>query len=73
MLCSADRICVLDAGRIAEFDTPENLFARRDSIFRSMAERSSITADDIRLAKREFLGMPAPTPSEDTTPAVTAA
>lgn len=42
-----DRICVMDAGTIAEFDTPVNLFAMRDSIFRGMCERSSITLDDI--------------------------
>jgi ABC-type multidrug transport system ATPase subunit len=45
-----DRICVLDAGRIAEFDTPANLFARPDSIFKSMCDKSSISADDIRTA-----------------------
>ncbi|KAJ1301602.1 hypothetical protein OPQ81_008850 [Rhizoctonia solani] len=42
-----DRICVLDAGQIAEFDTPMALFKRTDGIFRSMCERSSITAEDI--------------------------
>jgi ABC-type multidrug transport system fused ATPase/permease subunit len=42
-----DRICVLDAGQIAEFDTPMALFKRTDGIFRSMCERSSITAQDI--------------------------
>jgi ABC-type multidrug transport system fused ATPase/permease subunit len=52
-----DRICVLDAGTIAEFDTPANLFAREGGIFRGMAERSSISAEDIRLAQRERLGV----------------
>ncbi|CAE6465597.1 unnamed protein product [Rhizoctonia solani] len=42
-----DRICVLDAGQIAEFDTPMALYKRTDGIFRSMCERSSITAQDI--------------------------
>ncbi|KAG1747124.1 ABC transporter [Suillus paluster] len=42
-----DRICVMDAGTIAEFDTPANLFAMPDGIFRGMCERSSITLDDI--------------------------
>ncbi|CAE6472878.1 unnamed protein product [Rhizoctonia solani] len=42
-----DRICVLDAGQIAEFDTPMALYKRTDGIFRSMCERSSITAEDI--------------------------
>ncbi|KAF8756166.1 ABC transporter [Rhizoctonia solani] len=42
-----DRICVLDAGQIAEFDSPMALYKRTDGIFRSMCERSSITAEDI--------------------------
>jgi hypothetical protein len=45
-----DRICVLDAGQIAEFDTPTALFKQKDGIFRSMCDRSSITAEDIRMA-----------------------
>ena len=32
---------------IQEFDTPANLFAIPDGIFRGMCERSSITLDDI--------------------------
>ncbi|KAJ8692856.1 hypothetical protein PTI98_010127 [Pleurotus ostreatus] len=47
-----DRICVLDAGQIAEFDTPLNLYSKADGIFRGMCERSSITLDDIRLASK---------------------
>lgn len=37
----------MDAGTIAEFDTPENLFFNKDGIFHGMCERSSITLDDI--------------------------
>ncbi|KAF8598170.1 ABC transporter [Ceratobasidium sp. AG-I] len=48
-----DRICVLDAGKIAEFDTPATLFQQKDGIFRSMCERSSITAEDIAQASRQ--------------------
>lgn len=47
-----DRICVLDAGRIAEFDTPANLYEMAGGIFRSMCERSSISLSDIRLAEK---------------------
>ena len=47
-----DRICVLDAGQIAEFDTPANLFNMPGGIFRSMCERSSITLGDIKLAEK---------------------
>ncbi|KAF9560470.1 ABC transporter [Agrocybe pediades] len=49
-IISYDRICVLDAGQIAEFDTPLNLYEKSDGIFRGMCERSSITVDDIKLA-----------------------
>ena len=48
-----DRICVMDAGRIAEFDTPANLFGMANGIFRGMCERSSITLDDILWAAKE--------------------
>ncbi|KAG2040579.1 P-loop containing nucleoside triphosphate hydrolase protein [Suillus americanus] len=47
-----DRICVMDAGMIAEFDTPVNLFAMPDSIFRGMCERSSITLEAILSASK---------------------
>ena len=35
-----------------EFDTPANLFALSDGIFRGMCERSAITLDDIKLAAK---------------------
>ncbi|KAG2147648.1 hypothetical protein DEU56DRAFT_730892, partial [Suillus clintonianus] len=47
-----DRICVMDAGTIAEFDTPVNLFAMPDNIFRGMCERSSIALEDILSASK---------------------
>ncbi|KAH9177416.1 ABC transporter [Lactarius sanguifluus] len=47
-----DRICVLDNGKIVEFDAPEDLYAQ-DGIFRGMCERSSITLEDIRSARKE--------------------
>lgn len=34
-----DRILVLDAGEVAEFDTPLTLFDTRDSIFRSLCDK----------------------------------
>ncbi|KAG2017864.1 ATP-binding cassette transporter [Coprinopsis cinerea AmutBmut pab1-1] len=46
-IISYDRICVLDAGQIAEFDTPEDLYKNTNGIFRGMCERSSITLEDI--------------------------
>lgn len=45
-----DRICVMDKGQIAEFDSPANLFKDSAGIFRGMCERSSITLDDILFA-----------------------
>ncbi|OSD06330.1 P-loop containing nucleoside triphosphate hydrolase protein [Trametes coccinea BRFM310] len=47
-----DRICVLDAGQIAEFDTPANLYENAAGIFRSMCDRSSITLSDIKSAEK---------------------
>ncbi|OTB05798.1 hypothetical protein M426DRAFT_72650 [Hypoxylon sp. CI-4A] len=41
-----DRICVMDAGRIAELDSPLNLW-ERGGIFRSMCDRSGIRVEDI--------------------------
>ncbi|KAH7033322.1 ATP-binding cassette transporter protein YOR1-like protein [Microdochium trichocladiopsis] len=41
-----DRICVMDAGQIAEMDEPINLW-KQGGIFRSMCDRSGIRAEDI--------------------------
>ncbi|KIY65390.1 hypothetical protein CYLTODRAFT_492364 [Cylindrobasidium torrendii FP15055 ss-10] len=51
-IISYDRICVLDAGQIAEFDTPATLYELQDGIFRGMCEQSSITLDDILFAAK---------------------
>ncbi|EXJ96379.1 hypothetical protein A1O1_01505 [Capronia coronata CBS 617.96] len=40
-----DRICVMDQGRIAELDTPINLF-EANGIFRSMCDKSHIVRED---------------------------
>lgn len=45
-IISYDRIVVMDRGRIAELDTPLNLFDA-GGIFQSMCERSGITRDEI--------------------------
>lgn len=42
-----DRICVMDAGQIADMDTPLALW-HENSIFRSMCDRSGIRAEDIQ-------------------------
>ena len=40
-----DRICVMDAGRIAELDTPLRLYDA-GGIFRGMCDRSGIRRED---------------------------
>ncbi|KAG6832807.1 hypothetical protein H0H92_009426 [Tricholoma furcatifolium] len=47
-----DRICVLDAGEIAEFDTPVGLYNIPNGIFKGMCERSSISLEDLKLAAK---------------------
>lgn len=46
-----DRILVMDAGQVAEYDTPEVLFAQAGGIFRGMCERSGIGMEDIVRAR----------------------
>ncbi|KAG2075298.1 ABC protein [Suillus decipiens] len=46
-IISYDRILVLDAGLVAEFDTPCNLFKIESGLFRGMCERSNISLKDI--------------------------
>ncbi|KAI0123118.1 ABC transporter [Xylariales sp. AK1849] len=48
-----DRICVMDAGRIAELDSPLNLW-QQGGIFRSMCDRSGIRFEDISGAVQEL-------------------
>ncbi|KAI3323118.1 ATP-binding cassette transporter protein [Xylariaceae sp. AK1471] len=45
-----DRICVMDAGRIAELGTPLELWELEGGIFRGMCERSGIRREDLAAA-----------------------
>ena len=36
-----DRVLVLQGGRVVEFDTPANLIARKDGVFRGMCLQSN--------------------------------
>ncbi|KAJ2764128.1 hypothetical protein IWQ57_005291, partial [Coemansia nantahalensis] len=47
-----DRVVVLDAGRVAEFDTPAQLLAREGGLFRRLCEDSGELAELERLARR---------------------
>ncbi|KAG8813820.1 hypothetical protein FRC19_002163 [Serendipita sp. 401] len=42
-----DRILVLDGGKVAEFDSPLNLYDNEDSIFRSLCGEASLNRQDI--------------------------
>lgn len=42
-----DRVLVMDAGHVAEFDTPLNLFDKEDSIFRSLCDEAGLSRQDI--------------------------
>lgn len=37
----------MDGGRVAEFDTPLNLFDRPHSIFRSLCDEANLSREDI--------------------------
>ncbi len=45
-IMDADRIMVLDKGRIVEFDTPKNLLANDNSIFFGMAKAAGLVSVD---------------------------
>ncbi|RUS23063.1 hypothetical protein BC937DRAFT_92822, partial [Endogone sp. FLAS-F59071] len=46
-----DRILVLDAGQVLEYDTPYALMMKEDSVFRSMCERSGEFPELLAIAK----------------------
>ncbi|KAJ7040911.1 ABC protein [Mycena alexandri] len=48
-IISYDRILVLDAGKVAEFDNPLTLF-NKEGLFRSLCDKSNITSSDIEKA-----------------------
>lgn len=41
-IMDSDRVLVLDQGKVAEFDTPENLLGRSDSIFTSLVKQAGL-------------------------------
>ena len=51
-----DRVLLMDAGRVAEFDTPLNLFDKEDSIFRSLCNQAGLSRDDIQRIRSNVSG-----------------
>ncbi|KAH8806665.1 ABC protein [Flagelloscypha sp. PMI_526] len=47
-----DKILVLDEGKVAEFDTPLNLFMNTQGIFRGLCEKSDISLEDFETTSR---------------------
>lgn len=48
IIATCDRVVVMEGGRVAEFDGIPELFAQRDSIFRSLCDASKITVEERR-------------------------
>lgn len=41
-ILESDRVLVLDAGQVLEFDTPKNLLANKQSLFHSLAAEAGL-------------------------------
>ncbi|KAI0826665.1 multidrug resistance-associated ABC transporter [Trametes gibbosa] len=58
-----DRILVMDAGRVAEFDTPLNLFDKEDSVFRSLCNEANLSRADVLKIRATVHGQLASVPA----------
>ncbi|KIO14750.1 hypothetical protein M404DRAFT_120129 [Pisolithus tinctorius Marx 270] len=56
-IISYDRVLVMDAGMVAEFDTPYNLYQKEGGLFRGMCERSNITLKDVEARGHEVVNI----------------
>ncbi|KAM5532134.1 hypothetical protein V8D89_014227 [Ganoderma adspersum] len=63
-----DRILVMDGGKVAEFDTPLNLFDKEDSVFRSLCNEAKLSRQDIVRIRSTVQGQVSVPPS--TSPSV---
>ncbi|KIO01559.1 hypothetical protein M404DRAFT_149655 [Pisolithus tinctorius Marx 270] len=54
-IISYDLVLVMDAGMVAEFDTPYNLYQKEGGLFRGMCEGSNITLKDIEASRYEMM------------------
>ena len=50
----------MDAGKVAEFDTPLNLFDKEDSIFRSLCNEANLSRSDILKIRATVHGLTPP-------------
>ena len=50
-----DRLIVMDAGRVVEFDTPSNLLQKEDGVFRSMCMKSANFAELEEIARAKAM------------------
>ncbi|KAL7039873.1 hypothetical protein ACKWTF_000156 [Chironomus riparius] len=53
-IMDSDRIIVLDAGKVAEFDSPHALLEDRNSIFYGMAKNAGLVNEDFEIPMRPY-------------------
>jgi ATP-binding cassette subfamily C (CFTR/MRP) protein 1 len=52
-----DRVLVMDAGKVAEFDTVLNLYDNEASIFRSLCNEATLQREDILRIRTDHRGI----------------
>ncbi|CAD5217623.1 unnamed protein product [Bursaphelenchus okinawaensis] len=57
-LSDVDRVLVIDNGMVAEFDTPDNLLKRDDSLFKSLANEGDFTMKKVSQASVDRMTPP---------------
>lgn len=54
-IMDSDRVIVMDQGKIAEFDSPQNLLADKDSIFYGMAKNAGLVSNENEMTIEEVI------------------